>query len=100
VRRLLELVFAEGYRAPRAVRRLWALAMALRPELLCHPTCASVAEVFGETRAAVSARVRRVFNVPIKGAGGVAQAAFQKRAEVVEKYRAAQKGNQNRRRNA
>jgi polar amino acid transport system ATP-binding protein len=65
---------------------------ALDPEMR-----AEVLEMIAEVRAAVSWRVREVFNRRVEAAGGVAHAAFQKSASVVRKYKAAQMGNENRR---
>ena len=96
VRKLLLFFFAEGWVLDRAVKRVWALAVALRPALVANYRLQGVAEWWGETRAAVSARVRRVYSLPIEESGGCGHAWFQKSAGTVEKYRAAAKGNQNR----
>jgi len=79
-----------------SVKNSFALAMPLARWLVLDPSLAQLAEVFGETRAAVSIRIKILFNRPIEAVGGVGYAAFQKRAETVEKYREAQRGNSNR----
>jgi hypothetical protein len=94
--RVVRWFFREGERLDRAVKAVWALALAMRPELLPKQTCQGVADVFCETRAAVSARVKRVYSKPIEEQGGCGHAYFQKSAGAVASYRAAQRGNQNR----
>jgi hypothetical protein len=94
--RLVQYLFAEGGDVERAIKRVWALCIALQPALVAWRSLQEVADVFGETRAAVSNRVRRVYSLPIERAGGCGTAWFQKRPETVEKYREAQRGNRNR----
>ena len=94
---LLEDFSRGGLRPEPVAKHAGAIAMALYPSLLVRATCAEHAALFAEVRAAVSWRVREVFNRRVEAAGGVAHAAFQKSASVVRKYKAAQMGNENRR---
>ena len=55
-----------------------------------------IAEASGETKAALSARIRRTCNKPIEQAGGVAQARFQQSPDQRAVSAEAQKGNKNR----
>jgi hypothetical protein len=86
--------------------RTYAIAKALCPELLRGQdgkdmSLERLGDVFGEpnrqaARARWSGRIKRIFNVPVEQAGGVAHAHFQKSATTCDKYRAAQVGNHNR----
>jgi len=55
-----------------------------------------IATASGETKAALSARIRKMCNQPIEAAGGVAQARFQQGPEQRAVSAEAQKGNKNR----
>lgn len=55
-----------------------------------------IAEASGETKAALSARIRRTCNKPIEAAGGTAQARFQQGPDQRAVSANAQKGNSNR----
>ena len=56
-----------------------------------------IGDACGETKATVSARIRREVNDPIEKSGGVAQARFQQTPEQRAKSAKVQKGNTNRR---
>ena len=58
-----------------------------------------IAKGSGETKAATSARIRRMCNKPIEKAGGNGQARFQQGPDQRAVSAAAQKGNQNRTKN-
>ena len=58
-----------------------------------------IARGCGETKAATSARIRRMCNKPIEKAGGNGQARFQQGPDQRAVSAAAQKGNQNRAKN-
>lgn len=96
-RALMDFLFADGPHPGVVVRRVYALAKAICPARLAYMSLADLGLMLGETRAAQSWRVKKIFSYKLQAAGAKAtHAAFQKRAGAVAKYAAAQKGNTNR----
>lgn len=114
VERILEWVFVPGGRdwLKEGVRRMYLIAAAYQPDLVRiggrEAGYEGFARVFGEldgtcadegarARSRWSARAQNVLRRPIEAGGGKVPALFGKSATVRAKYRAAGKGNQNRR---
>lgn len=103
---IMAYFFADGPHPAQVVRRVFAVARAVRPELIGHLNGTQLALMFGETRAAQSWRVKKVFNRTIEqarnvhvrtiGSAKASRARFQKRKGTCVKYAAAQVGNHNR----
>jgi len=96
---LLDFFFADGPNPLEVVRRVLAMVKAIKPELLGGMSLEDLAVLCDDKgRATVSARVKRIYTRFLEGHGAkVTKARFQKSEAAVAKYRAAQKGNQNRR---
>jgi hypothetical protein len=99
-RRLIAFFFRHGPRPVSVAKNVWAVAAHFHPQLLRGgPTLEAVAREFGETRAAASARGKKVINQTIDAANGRPgsyRAPHQKSAETVERSREAARGNRNR----
>ena len=95
---LLDFFFADGPNPLEVVRRVLATVKAIKPELLGNMSCEDLAILCDDGgRATVSNRVKRLYSRFLEGHGAkVTKARFQKSAAAVERYRAAQKGNKNR----
>jgi hypothetical protein len=93
-RAAMRYVFADGPHPGLSMRRLYALARAIDPGLIAQMNGTDLAEMFGETRAAQSARVKMMFT---GYSGKKPKLPFQKTASARERMAAAQMGNQNRR---
>lgn len=86
--RTIVAYFYRDHRGPRAAAKtVVALAKGIAPHMIGDPSLERIGQAFGETRAAVSWRVKQVVNRPVEAAAGVAHSPFQKRACTVEKYR-------------
>lgn len=98
LRHLLRFFFADGPHPGAVVRRVYAVAKPLTPELIMHMTCEDLANMLGETKAAHSWRILKIFS-DYQRARGVKgfKAAFQKSESARAKYSRAQQGNSNRR---
>lgn len=98
-RALLGYFFADGVHPLDVVRRVYAVAKAVAPDLIGDMSLEDLAVLCGDGgRATVSARIKRVYNRYIEESGGRGvQAHFQKSATTVRRYAEAQKGNRNRR---
>lgn len=96
---LLDLLLENGQRWQSAVQVAYALVKGLSPELLGGMSLAEIAILGGDAgRATPSARIKRIYSRRVEAAGLSATFLhFQKGATVVEKYRIAARGNQNRR---
>lgn len=96
--KLLEYFFSEGPEPLALLRRMYAVAKAVRPHLLADMSLEDIALLSGDGgRATVSARIGRVYNLFIEQrGGGKVKAAFQKSATACGKYSEVQKGNKNR----
>lgn len=97
LRRMMGWIFEAGPDPAAAMQRLYALARCCFPELILNMTGEEVAVIFGQGRAAESARIG-LLNAKLKAAGFRNHLfRFQKSAGSRPKYAAAQRGNQNRR---
>jgi hypothetical protein len=91
--RLMNFFFGGGSRRAHpceVLRRLYAVAYALRPDLILHMGDRDIGMMFGETPAAVSWRMHRIFD-------GKLHVRSAKREESRGSYREASMGNNNRR---
>jgi hypothetical protein len=77
-------------------RRLLAMAKFCGHAAVEDWSLAEIATASGETKASVSARVKRLCNAAIERAGGVAQARWQQGVEQRAKSAEVQRGNKNR----
>lgn len=95
---LLDYFFADGPHPGAVMRRVYAVAWALKPGLTGDMTQADMARMFDETRAAMSWRVKKIFEgyLASKGFRGC-KAPGQKSSEACAKYAIAAQGNRNRR---
>lgn len=92
---LIDFVLQRGAHPAHALKNFYALVHALRPGALPHWTCQDFADLFGETKAAHSWRVKQIFRT-VKTARPM-KARFQKSTAATAVYSDAQKGNRNRR---
>lgn len=96
--RLLHFVFQDGPHPGCALRLLYLMAQRLAPELVLNMSGAELADMVGETRAAWSARNKRIFTGYLKARGfKAAKSRLQKSDAAVAKYASAARGNTNRR---
>lgn len=95
---LLDYFFAEGPEPLALIRRIYAVAKAIRPHLLGDMSLEDIALLCGDGgRATVGERIKRIYNRYIEErGGGRVKAGFQKSETACGKYAAAQKGNSNR----
>lgn len=96
---LIDFVLQDGVHPAHALKNFYALVHALRPQALPGRwTCQDFADLFGETKAAHSWRVKQLFGARLEARGArPIKARFQKSASAVKSYAAAQQGNTNRR---
>lgn len=95
---LMNYLFSDGPHPGCVVRRAYALAKSIRPELIAHMSLEDLGQMLGETRAAQSWRIKKIFSNYLASAGCRAtHARFQKSATACDKYSAVQRGNHNRR---
>jgi hypothetical protein len=98
VNQMLHFLFGDGPHPGCTTRRLYLLAQRLQPELILHMSGAELADMFGETRAAWSARNKRIFTGYLKARGAKgARGRLQKSETAAAKYAEAARGNTNRR---
>lgn len=98
VTRLLHFIFQDGQHPGCTTRLLYLLAQRLAPELVLNMTGAELADMLGETRAAWSARNKRIFTGYLKARGSkAAKGRLQKSDTASAKYALAARGNTNRR---
>lgn len=97
--RLLDYLAADGPHPGCVLRRYYAVVKALqREDLLCGMTLKELGMMFGETKAAQSWRIKKIFSGYLKGAGAKGfKARFQKSEAAVAAYARTQLGNTNRR---
>lgn len=94
---LIDFILQRGPHPAHALKNFYAVVHAIRPEALPHWTCQDFADLWGETKAAHSWRVKQLFGrLAARGARPI-KARFQKSAAATPNYSAAQKGNRNRR---
>lgn len=95
--RFLEWVFQRGPNPPEVMKRIYAVAHALRPDLLLNMSGAEIAAIFDETRAAESARMM-LLNKKMKAAGFKHTSFVARKSETARRRMALSAlGNQNRR---
>jgi hypothetical protein len=96
--RLLHFIFQDGPHPGCTTRLLYLLAQRLRPELILNMNGAELADMLGETRAAWSARNKRIFTGYLKARGAKgSRGRLQKSETAAAKYALAARGNTNRR---
>ncbi len=94
----LDYIFADGPDPRCVVQRAFALARVRRSELLLNMSLEELGLLIGETRAAQSWRIKKIFSKVLKQAGMKGfKLSWQKSEESVAKYSEAAKGNTNRR---
>lgn len=97
---LVDFILQDGPHPGYAMKNFYAVVHALRPQALPNWTCDDFAQLFGQTKAAHSWRVKKLFGTLLEAKGGrgrVIRARFQKSATATAAYSQAQKGNTNRR---
>jgi len=95
---MLDFFCADGVHPGWVLRRVFAVLKAVRPQLLGDMSLEEMGNLFGETRAAQSWRIKKMFTDYQRGKGAKSfKAAFQKSEAAVGSYSRAQKGNTNRR---
>jgi len=98
VRKWLSWIFEGGPHPNRTMQRLYACVRACAPSLLLGMSGEEIALIFGQTRAAESARMRSLVNGKLASAGCKSpHLPYQKSAGSIEKMRASARGNRNRR---
>ncbi len=96
--RFLHFVFQDGAHPGCTTRLLYLLAQRLAPELVLGMSGAELADMLGETRAAWSARNKRIFTGYLRARGSkAAKGRLQKSDTASAKYASAARGNTNRR---
>lgn len=97
-KRLLIFVFQDGPHPGCVMRLTYLLAQRISPELILNMSGAELADIFGETRAAWSARQIRMMNGYLKSRGAKAvKGRNQKSDSAVASYSSSAMGNTNRR---
>lgn len=95
--RFLDWVFQKGPNPPEVMKRVYAVAHALRPDLLLNMSGSEIAAIFQETRAAESARMM-LLNKKMKAAGFKHTSFVARKSETARRRMALSAlGNQNRR---
>lgn len=95
---LIEFIFAKGPHPHDVMQRLYSVARGIRPEVTLNMPGRAIAAIFGQTRAAESARTKLLLTTTFEAAGFRASALpYQKSAGASEAYAKAQRGNTNRR---
>ena len=95
---LLRYFFADGPHPGAVVRRVFAVGKAVAPELIVDMTVEELGLMFGETKAAQSWRIEKIFSnyQRERGVKGF-KAGFQKSEHTSAAFSRAQRGNHNRR---
>lgn len=101
---MLDYIYADGPHPLAVFRRLVAVVKAIRPKLTLNMSCAQLAVLCddgkgrsSDGRATQSARIKRLYEDPIRKTGmRGCKATFQKDESAVAAYSHAQQGNQNR----
>lgn len=95
---LIDFAMQDGPHPAAVMKNFYALVHALRPSAMPGWTCKDFAALFGETKAAHSWRVKKLFTRSLEARGArPIKARFQKSASATKAYSAAQLGNSNRR---
>lgn len=98
VMRFLMFIFQDGPHPGCTMRLLYLLTQRLKPELLLNMSGAELADMFGETRAAWSARQIRMFNGYLRARGARAVKGRNQKSDTASaSYALAARGNTNRR---
>lgn len=93
----LAWIFEDGPDLERAAKRLFSFVRSYRPDLIRNMSGAEISALFNQTRAAESARTRKITEATLKKAGYRCTALpFQKSASARAKFSKAQMGNRNR----
>lgn len=103
-RQALIYLFDDGPHPAAVVKRAFAMAKAIDPVLIAHMSLQDIGQMLGETRAAQSWRIKKIFSRKLTHARSherttrtdVTQANFQKRKGASLVYAARAKGNHNR----
>lgn len=96
--RLLHFIFQDGPHPGCTTRLIYLLAQRLAPELVLNMNGAELADMLGETRAAWSARNKRIFTGYLKARGvKAAKGRMQKSETHALRCASAARGNTNRR---
>ncbi|CAN5460444.1 hypothetical protein BH20VER3_BH20VER3_00730 [soil metagenome] len=101
---MLDYIFADGPHPLAVARRLYAIAKAIRPQCILQMSCAQLAVLCddgkgrsSDGRATVSARIKRLYEEPLRRAGmHGSKAPYQKTESASAKYRESAQGNRNR----
>jgi glutathionylspermidine synthase len=105
IRGMLDHIFADGPHPLAVIRRVYALAKAVRPQCILEASCAQIAVLCDDGkgprktdgRATVSDRIKRLFEEPIKRRGMHGfKSNFQKTESANAAYASSAKNNQNR----
>lgn len=97
LRQMLLFFYADGLHPGAVLRRVFAVAKAIKPELIGDMSLEELALMFGETKAAQSWRIKRIFSDYQRQAGVKGfKASFQKSEAAVAAMSRAQRGNKNR----
>lgn len=98
VQRLLYYIFQDGVHPGCTIRRLYFIAQKMSPALVLHMSGSELAEMLGETRAAWSARVQRLFTGYLRSRGYKAVSGGHQKSEThALRCAEAARGNTNRR---
>ncbi len=104
IRGLLDYIFADGPHPLAVIRRVYGITKAVRPQCIVNMSLADLAVLSddgrgrsSDGRATQSARIKRIFEQPIKKAGmRGCKASFQKTDSACRNYSASAEGNKNR----
>ncbi len=97
LKRMMQFFYADGQHPGAVLRRVFAVAKAIDPELLGHMNLEELGLMFGETKAAQSWRVKKIFSDYQKERGVKGfKANFQKSETACGAMSRAQRGNKNR----
>lgn len=98
LKQMLLFFYADGQHPGAVLRRVFAVAKALDESLLEGMTLTDMAQMFGETKAAQSWRIQKIFSGYQRAAGvNGFKASFQKSEAARAAYSRTQRGNTNRR---
>lgn len=94
---ILSWLFESGPAPATVVKRLFSLTRAVKPELMLNMSGAEIAALFGQGRAAESARSRMILGETLGRVGYKnTQLPYQKSPSACAKYAQVQRGNRNR----
>jgi hypothetical protein len=97
IARLFDFAFAAGTDANRVMKRVYAVTKWLRSDLLMHMSLQQLGDLFDETKASPSWRIKQLVNDALAAIGmRGCNAGWQKRAGAALAYGEVQKGNRNR----